>query len=300
MKPTLAIMAAGMGSRYGGLKQIDPMGPSGEILMEYSVYDAIRAGFGKVVFIIRREFADLFEEQIARKFSDRIEVAYAFQELDALPAGFTVPEGRVKPWGTGQAILSCRSVVDTPFVVQNADDYYGVEAYKVIAEELCKMEDNCTDSCMVGFEISKTLSDHGYVSRGVCEARDGYLSDIVERLQIARNEKGIIQYFENGTAFDMRGDEVVSVNFWGFAPTFFNALEKRFVEFLAAEGSALKSEWLIPPVIDEMIKKGETRVKILRSRDSWFGVTYPEDKPRVVNVLAGMHANGTYPENLWG
>lgn len=299
MQPTLVIMAAGMGSRYGGLKQIDPMGPNGEMLMEYSVYDAIRAGFGKVVFIIRREFHELFEQQVGSRFADRIEVAYAFQELDALPEGFSVPEGREKPWGTGQAILSCKDVVDTPFAVQNADDYYGVEAYAVIARALTELGTENTDSCMVGFELANTLSDHGSVSRGVCATSEGWLTDIVERLKIVRNDAGVVQYFEGDNAVDMAGNEICSMNFWGFTPSFFEALEKRFSAFLEAEGSELKSEWLIPPIIDDMIKQKETRVAVLSSRDAWFGVTYPDDKPSVVASLAAMHADGKYPAQLW-
>jgi hypothetical protein len=299
MKPTLVIMAAGMGSRYGGLKQIDPMGPRGETLIEYSVYDAIRAGFGKVVFIIRKEFATAFKEQVGAKFSDRIEVAYAFQELTDLPAGFSVPEGRVKPWGTGQAILACKDAVDTPFTVQNADDYYGTEAYQVMADELRQLDVQSRDSSLVGFEICNTLSDHGFVSRGICEVADGYMTSVVERLKIERNAAGVIQYFEEGVAIDMTGDEICSMNFWGFTPPFFNALEKRFSSFLEAEGSELKSEWLIPYIIDDMIKSGETRIKALSSHDAWFGVTYPADKPVVVAELLAMHEAGKYPANLW-
>ena len=292
-------MAAGMGSRYGGLKQIDPMGPNGEALMEYSVYDAIRAGFGKVVFIIRKEFAPLFKEMVGEKFAGRIEVAYAYQELDDLPPGFTVPAGREKPWGTGQAILSCRHIVDTPFAVQNADDYYGVEAYKVIAAELAAIGTEGADSCMVGFQLKNTLSEHGSVSRGVCATAGGYLTGIVERLKIRRNAAGTVQYFDGDRATDMSGEEICSMNFWGFTPKFFEALGKRFSAFLTAEGSELKSEWLIPPIIDDMIKTGDTRVKVLRSRDAWFGVTYPDDKPRVVATLAAMHDGSIYPSRLW-
>jgi hypothetical protein len=299
MKPTLVIMAAGMGSRYGGLKQIDPMGPGGETLIEYSVYDAIRAGFGKVVFIIRKEFAAAFEEQVGAKFSDQIEVAYAFQELTNLPEGFIVPEGRIKPWGTGQAILACKDVVDTPFTVQNADDYYGSKAYQVIADELRSMDVKSSDSCLVAFEIQNTLSDHGYVSRGICQAVEGYLSSIVERLRIKRNAEGTIQYFEGESAVDMAGDEICSMNFWGFTPPFFKALESRFSAFLEAEGSELKSEWLIPYIIDDMIRAGETRIKVLSSHDSWFGVTYPDDKPIVTAELQAMHDAGKYPTKLW-
>jgi len=299
MKPTVVIMAAGMGSRYGGLKQIDPMGPNGETLMEYSVYDAIRAGFGKVVFIIRKDFAEAFKNSVGSKFDGKIEVAYAYQELADLPDGFSVPEGREKPWGTGQAILACKDVVDTPFSVQNADDYYGVEAYKVIAAELQDMDIAGSDSCMVGFEIQNTLSVHGSVSRGVCKTTDGYLSSIVERLTIERNADGVIQFCEGAAATAMTGEEICSMNFWGFTPNFFQALEARFAAFLEAEGSELRSEWLIPPIIDEMIKDGETRVKVLSSHDSWFGVTYPNDKPGVVAELKAMHDAGKYPVKLW-
>ena len=299
MKPTVVIMAAGMGSRYGGLKQIDPMGPNGETLIEYSVYDAIRAGFGKVVFIIRKDFAEAFKEALGRKFDGKIKVAYAYQELADLPAGFSVPAGREKPWGTGQAILACKDVVDTPFSVQNADDYYGVEAYKVIAAELQNMDIASSDSCMVGFELQNTLSDHGSVSRGICKTTEGYLTSIVERLTIERNADGVIQFCEGAAATDMTGEEICSMNFWGFTPTFFQALEARFAAFLEAEGSELKSEWLIPPIIDEMINGGETRVKVLSSHDSWFGVTYPNDKPGVVVELKAIHDAGKYPVKLW-
>jgi dTDP-glucose pyrophosphorylase len=292
-------MAAGMGSRYGGLKQIDPMGPNGEALMEYSVYDAIRAGFGKVVFIIRKEFAEAFNQQIGSKFAGRIEVAYAYQELADLPDGFSVPAGRVKPWGTGQAILACRDVVDTPFCVQNADDYYGPEAYRIMAGALMELDAAGTDSLMVGFETQNTLSDHGFVTRGVCESDNGYMASIVERMKIERNAAGTVQYFEGDAAVDMTGEEICSMNFWGFTPTLFQALEKRFVAFLEAEGSELKSEWLIPNIIDGMIKTGATRVKLLSSTEQWYGVTYPDDKPRVVEALATMHDGTKYPAQLW-
>jgi len=300
MKPTLVIMAAGMGSRYGGLKQIDPMGPNGETLIEYSVYDAIRAGFSKVVFIIRNDFSDAFKESIGSKFDGKIEVAYAYQELDDLPEGFSVPEGRNKPWGTGQAILACKDVVDAPFAVQNADDYYGTEAYQVIAKELSEQSPESTDSCMVGFETQKTLSPNGSVSRGICEVNEeGYLTSVVERLKIERNAEGVIQCFDTEPPFNMNGDEICSMNFWGFTPPFFKALEARFSTFLKERGTEMKSEWLIPSIVDEMIQAGETRVKVLRSRDSWFGVTYPNDKPTVVGELKTMHDAGKYPSNLW-
>lgn len=299
MKPTVVIMAAGMGSRYGGLKQIDPMGPSGETLIEYSVYDAIRAGFGKVVFIIRKDFSDAFKEAVGQKFDGQIEVDYAYQELVDLPEGFSVPEGREKPWGTGQAILACKAVVDTPFAVQNADDYYGAEAYVVMAKELRKMDSGSSDSCMVGFETQNTLSPNGSVSRGICVVEDGHLSSVVERLKIERNAEGVVQCFDTEPPVDMTGSEICSMNFWGFTPALFTALEARFATFLEAEGAAMKSEWLIPSIVDEMITAGETRVKVLTSHDSWFGVTYPNDKPTVVGELQAMHNAGKYPDALW-
>lgn len=299
MKPTVVIMAAGMGSRYGGLKQIDPMGPNGETLMEYSVYDAIRAGFGKVVFIIRKDFSAEFKEAVGSKFDGKIEVDYAYQELTDLPEGFSVPEGRGKPWGTGQAILACKDVVDTPFSVQNADDYYGAEAYVVMAEELKKMDSTSPESCMVGFETKNTLSPNGSVSRGICQVKNQFLTSVVERLKIERNADGLVQCFDTEPPVDMTGDEICSMNFWGFTPSFFPALEKRFSDFLTAEGSEMKSEWLIPSIVDEMINSKETTVKVLTSHDAWFGVTYPDDKPTVVAALQLMHDEGKYPDKLW-
>ncbi len=300
IKPTLVIMAAGMGSRYGGLKQIDPMGPSGETLIEYSVYDALRAGFGKVVFIIRKDFSDAFKEAVGSRFADKIEVGYAYQELDALPEGFSVPEGRGKPWGTGQAILACKEVVDTPFAVQNADDYYGAKAFMVISKELQGMVDDSTDSCMVGFELKNTLSPNGSVSRGICKVENGYLTSVVERLTIERNADGVVQDSGTGSPIDMSGEEICSMNFWGFTPKFFKALESRFAVFLTAQGMEMKSEWFIPSIVDEMIHSGETQVKVLSSDDSWFGVTYPDDKATVARELKAMHAAGKYPDILWG
>ena len=300
MKPTLVIMAAGMGSRYGGLKQIDPMGPNGETLIEYSVYDAIRAGFGKVVFIIRKDFADAFKEVVGSTFEGKIEVDYAYQELDDLPEGFSVPEGREKPWGTGQAILACKDVVDTPFCVQNADDFYGAAAFQAIADELTTLAAGSTDSCMVGFETQNTLSPNGSVSRGICEVEDGNLVSVVERLKIIRNEAGQVQDDGEDPPFNMTGEEICSMNFWGFTPKFFDALHDRFVAFLKEKGTEMKSEWFIPGIVDDMINTGETKVKVLSSSDRWFGVTYPEDKPTVMGELQTMHDAGKYPDALWG
>lgn len=297
MKPTLVIMAAGMGSRYGGLKQMDALGPNGETLLEYSVYDALRAGFGKVVFIIRRDFADEFKSVVGARFEDKIEVDYAYQELDALPEGFNVPEGRTKPWGTGQAVLSCSNLVNEPFAVQNADDFYGAEAYRILADQLVQMPEN--GSCMVGYLVRNTLSPHGAVARGICTTADGSLSGIVERFGIETNASGNIQYMDQDAAFEMTGDEICSMNFWGFTPAFFQSLEEKFTAFLREKGQELKSEWFIPEIVDEMINSGQTRVKVLSSDGRWFGVTYPEDKPAVVACLKAMHDAGRYPQKLW-
>jgi len=298
MKPTLIIMAAGMGSRYGGLKQMDPVGPNGETLLEYSVYDALRAGFGKVVFIIRRDFAEEFKTAVGARFEGKINIAYAFQELENLPEGFAVPEGRTKPWGTGQAILSCKDLVNEPFAVQNADDFYGAEAYQTIADEFTRLPEG--DSCMVGYLLRNTLSLHGFVSRGICGTTDGFLSSIIERIHIETNDAGTIQYFEDGQVTDMTGGEICSMNFWGFSPMFFQTLEEKFITFLQKKGQELKSEWYIPDIVDEMISSGQTRVKMLSSEGQWFGVTYPEDKPTVAASLQAMHNAGRYPPNLWG
>ncbi len=297
MKPALIIMAAGMGSRYGGLKQMDPVGPNGECLLEYSIYDAIRAGFGKIVFVIRRDFEAEFKEQIGRRFEDKIEVQYAFQALDGLPKGFSVPDGRTKPWGTGQAVLACRDLIHEPFVVQNADDFYGAEAYQTIAGAFGELA--ADESCMVGYRLRNTLSPFGSVSRGVCETENGYLTGVTERTEIVTNAAGAVQYIENGTATDMSGDESVSMNFWGFAPSFFETLEEKFIEFLQARGGELKSEWYIPDIVTRMMDSGQTKIKVLHCDSKWFGVTYPEDRPAVVAALQAMHDAGAYPARLW-
>ncbi len=302
MKPTLVIMAAGMGSRYGGLKQMDPLGPNGEILLEYSIFDAIKAGFGKAVFVIRRDFESDFKEQIGKKFEGKIDVQYAFQSLDNLPEGFSVPEGRTKPWGTGQAVLACKDLVAEPFCVQNADDFYGAEAYREISAGFKQL--SAGESCMVGYVLKNTLSAFGSVSRGVCETDGVFLTGIKERTEIITNEVGTVQYIENGKATDMTGNEVVSMNFWGFAPGLFDSLEEKFIElkfieFLKAKGGELKSEWYIPDIVTRMMENGETRIKVLNSNSKWFGVTYPEDRPAVVEALNAMHVSGVYPIQLW-
>lgn len=300
VKPTLVIMAAGMGSRYGGLKQIDPVGPSGEVVLEYSVYDAIRAGFEKVVFIIREDIKEDFERAIGNKLRGRIDIEYVFQTLDAIPSGFKIPKGREKPWGTAHAILTCRDVVQGPFAVINADDFYGSEGFRLLAAELEGWAPETTESCMVGFKIKNTLSPNGPVTRGICKVdENSYLEEVEERFKIMRNEAGTVQYLDRGEPIDMLGNETASMNMFGFSEKIFPVLERKFIDFLRSAGGEMKSEYLIPSVLDEMIKEGITRTQVLYSGDKWYGVTYPEDKATIVEGIEKMVSEAKYPANLW-
>lgn len=299
MKPTLVIMAAGIGSRYGGLKQIDPVGPSGEIVLDYSVYDAIQAGFGKVVFIIRPDIEETFKEVIGRKLDGKIQVEYVFQTMDKLPSGFLMPAGRTKPWGTGQAVLMARPVVHEPFAVINADDFYGCQSFQVIAKRLMAMDVKSTESCMVGFYIKNTLSPYGGVARGFCDVQNGKLRHIVERYNIERKADGVIRYEENNELKPMADDDMVSMNTWGFTPGLFEALDRGFAEFLARRGTELKSEFFLLEVVDDLIKRGQTTVEVLPTNEKWMGVTYADDKPQVMAGIRALVTAGVYPENLW-
>ena len=295
MKPTLVIMAAGMGSRYGGLKQIDPVGPSGEIVLDYSVYDAIQAGFGKVVFIIRPDIEDAFKEVIGHKLDGKIEVEYVFQTLEKGLKNFPILGNRTKPWGTGQAVLMAKPVVHEPFAVINADDFYGRESFRILAEKLKTVDVNSTGFCMAGFYIKNTLSEFGGVARGWCDVKDGKLQHIVERFNIERKEDGIIRY-DGG---EMNDNDMVSMNTWGFTPRLFDFLEKGFEEFLEAKGSELKSEFYLLEVVDNMIQRGEAEVAVLPTNEKWMGVTYADDKPQVMSGIRALVNSGLYPENLW-
>ncbi len=298
---SLVIMAAGMGSRYGGIKQLEPVGPGGEIIMDYSIYDAMEAGFNKVVFIIRRDLEEDFKEIIGNRIEKQIKVEYVFQELEALPEGFNKPLQRTKPWGTGQAVLCCREVVKEPFAVINADDYYGKEAFRLVARFLKDSSYGSGQYCMAGFILGNTLSENGTVTRGVCKANEaGLLEDIVETSGIERS--GDCARAQNAAGEDITLDlnSIVSMNMWGFKPGLFGALEKGFVEFLSSiGGNELKKEYLLPTVVGELIKSGQAEVIVKETPDRWFGVTYKEDKEAVVNSIRALVEQGVYPPRLF-
>jgi NDP-sugar pyrophosphorylase family protein len=290
-------MAAGMGSRYGGLKQIDPVGPSGETLMDYSIYDALRAGFGKLVFIIRKDIEDQFKEFIGTRYEKRIPVEYVYQELDKIPAGFSIPEGRTKPWGTTQAILMSTGVIHEPFAVINADDFYGAEGYLALAGHLTS---GTPDYAMVGFTLRNTLSDFGSVARGVCRVNsDNYLEYIEELTKVEHDGDGAKNTDASGNVTQLTGNEAVSMNMWGFTPEVFGLLEENFKQFLEQSGSELKSECYIPNTVGALVSSGKARVKVLPTNDSWFGVTYREDHATVVDSISRLVKGGVYPKRLW-
>jgi dTDP-glucose pyrophosphorylase len=295
--PTLLVLAAGMGSRYGGLKQIDPVGPSGETIIDYSIYDALRAGFGKLVFVLRKEIEQPFKETVGARFEKHAPVDYVFQELDKLPAGFTVPAGRTKPWGTTQAILMAADAIREPFAAINADDFYGAESYRLLAAHL---QPGVEDYAMVGFTLRNTLSEFGTVARGVCrvDASD-YLESVVELTSIARDGGQVKNTDAEGRVTVLDGDEPVSMNMWGFTPRLFGQLRTRFEAFLRQHGTDLKRECYIPSTVNDLVADGEARVKVLRTGDAWFGVTYREDHPRVAESIRRLVRDGAYPENLW-
>jgi hypothetical protein len=297
-KPTLLVLAAGMGSRYGGLKQIDPVGPAGETIIDYSIFDALRAGFGKLVFVIRKDIERPFREIVGTRFEKRIAVEYVFQELDKLPPGFSLPAGRTKPWGTTHAILMAEGVVRENFAAINADDFYGRNAYAVLAQHLTA---GSPDYAMVGFVLKNTLSDHGSVARGVSRVdANNYLTHIVELTKIERDGTGAKDTGPDGKITQLTGDEAVSMNFWGFTPALFPQIKIEFEQFLKQAGGEQKSECYIPATVGELVTSGQAKCKVLHSPDSWFGVTYREDRPVVVESIRRLIAKGDYPEKLWG
>ena len=289
---TLLIMAAGMGSRYGGLKQLDSVGPNQETIIDYSVYDAIRAGFDKVVFVIRKEFHNEFRSLITDKYLGKIKVEFAFQELENLPADFSCPEGRKKPWGTGHAILSAKDIIQEPFVAINGDDFYGLESFKVVADYY---QNGGSEFSMVAFQLDNTLSDFGSVTRGLCTLKGNKLDTVIETGGLIMSEKGM----KSDRNIHLNGKEPVSMNVWGFTPDLFGYLESMFIQFLKEEGDALKSEYLIPSVVNNLIQTDRKSVHILHSSAKWFGVTYKEDKSYVMEEIKRLIKDGHYPKNLF-
>jgi dTDP-glucose pyrophosphorylase len=296
-------MAAGVGSRFGGIKQLEPVGPSGEIILDYSIFDALSAGFSRVVFVIRKELEADFRDRIGRSVEDLVDTRYVFQELDRLPPGFEVPTGRVKPWGTGHAILCCRDDVDSPFAVVNADDFYGASAYEGLAEAL-QRESPSHDVeryCMAGYQLGRTLSDHGHVSRGVCSvADDATLEEVRELLRVLRSGERIVSVEADGREIAIAPDTVVSMNMWGFRPSVFDAIESRFIAFLERRIEDIKAELYIPSVVMELIEEGTVKVDVIPTDERWVGVTYREDLPMVRAAIAALVDGGTYPVDVRG
>ena len=300
MKPTLLILAAGMGSRYGGLKQMDALGPDGEAILDYSVYDAVKAGFAKVVFVIRHDFAKSFKQVVLKKYEGKVDCKICFQSIDAVPQGYTYNPERTKPWGTNHAILMGQDLIKEPFGVINADDYYGQESFKVLADYLRTKAGKKNEYCMVGYRVCNTLSENGSVSRGVCETdSNGFLASIVERTSIERKSGEIYYADENGNDVPLDDNTPVSMNMWGFTPEYFNYVEEAFKLFLKEKGKELKSEFYIPTLVNELIHKKIITCKVLDTPDKWFGVTYSKDRPIVVERFAKLAKDGMYPRPLF-
>lgn len=300
-KPILVVLAAGMGSRYGGLKQIDPVGQSGEKIIDYSVYDAIDAGFERVVFIINHKIEKDFKELVGAEIEKHAEVRYAFQELTDLPAGVTIPADRQKPWGTSHAVYAARDLLDAPFAVINADDFYGREAYHQIYHFLTETAEREDEYCMIGYLVKNTVTDKGSVSRGVCETQEGYLTAIVERTKIESRKDGIV-YLEDDQAYPLADDTVVSMNLFGFKPSIVREIQNRIVGYLNEKlpANPLKCEYFLPATVDSLLKEGKATVKVLPTTEKWYGVTYHEDKAEVVAALKALAEQGKYPKSLWG
>ena len=304
MKPTLFLLAAGMGSRYGGLKQLDTLGPQGQSIMDYSIYDAIKSGFGKIVWVIRRDFEEQFRTQILSKYEGHVPCELCFQSLDALPEGFSVPEGREKPWGTNHAVLMGKDIIKEPFAVLNCDDFYDRDAFMVMGKFLSELPEGSKGKyAMVGFRVDNTLSESGTVSRGICENDEAthHLTSVVERTKIERRD-GVVRYLdEDGNWVGIPDTTPVSMNFWGFTPDYFQYSEEYFKEFLSDPKNQAnpKSEFFIPLMVDTLIKQGKATCEVLDTTSKWFGVTYPEDRPEVVAKLARLHQDGQYPDNMF-
>jgi len=301
MKPALVILAAGIGSRYGGIKQLDKIGPWGETIVDYSIYDAVRAGFGKVIFIIKESIEQDFKEIFIKKLQDQVEIDYVLQELWMVPEGIRVPDNRQKPWGTGHALLLAAGKINGPFAVINSDDFYGRGAYQALAKYFQKWTNTrSSDFCMIGYRLGNTVSEHGYVSRGICQTNaDSFLVDIVERTHIELLESGIV-YQDEENRFTIPSDTIVSMNFWGFTPSIFEYLKSGFDIFLQKNIGNSKAEFFIPSIVNELIKKDKVTVKVLNCHEKWFGMTYKEDREMVIQSIRKLIKEGIYPGNLWG
>ena len=302
MRATLLILAAGIGSRYGGMKQVDPFGPSGETITDYSIYDALRAGFERFVFVISPKMEEEFKTSYVHKFPSHLEVDYVIQSIDDLPEGFSLPAGRMKPWGTAHAVLMAKDAIREPFAVINADDYYGRKSYKIMHHFLAQVAKTGQGHyCMVGFELQKTVSEHGSVARGVCQVdKQGYLEGMVERTKVFLQDGSIVYEEENGAIHPLDPMSTVSMNLFGFTPDFFPHIEDNFKRFLRENFENPKAELYIPYVVDKLINAGLSKMSVLQTPESWFGVTYQEDKPKVLAAIRKLVDDGTYPESLWG
>ncbi len=298
MKPTLLILAAGLGSRYGGIKQMDKIGPAGESIIDYSVFDAIRAGFGKVVFVLNKNIIDDFKGIYETRLKGKIQTEYILQELNNIPAGIEFNAERVKPWGTAHAVLVAKDIIKEPFAVINADDFYGKDAFKVLSEYLQSLSNNSTDYSMVGYKLKNTLSENGSVSRGICSYETGFLTDVVERTNIYKKDNKVV-FEENETVLEIPEDSIVSMNFWGFSPKFFSQMENDFKKFIIENAKNLKAEFYIPLVANNLIKRNEARVKVLTSDAEWFGITYKMDKEETIKKVSQLVERGSYPPSLW-
>ena len=300
MKPTLFILAAGMGSRYGGLKQLDGLGPNGETIMDYSVFDAMRAGFGKVVFVIRKDFEEDFRRVVLSKYADHVPCEVCFQGIDCLPEGFTRNPERTKPWGTNHAVLMAKDLIHEPFMVINADDFYGKASFEVMAKFLLDVNGQQGKYCMAGYRVGNTLSEHGTVSRGVCATdKMGFLTDVVERTAIESKNGHIVFPDENGNEVEIPFDTPVSMNMWGFTPEYFEYTEEAFKEFLKVSGQELKTEFYIPTLVNDLIKAGKATCQVLDTPAKWFGVTYADDRQMVVDKIQALVEAGVYPNKLF-
>ncbi len=300
MNPTLLVLAAGMGSRYGGLKQVDQFGPSGESILDYSIYDSLKVGFKKVVFVIRRDMEKPFTESVIKKFKHRVETDYVFQELDAIPAGYRVAKDRVKPWGTAHAVWVAREKIREPFAVVNADDFYGRGSFKLLHDFLITRKPDEHRYALIGYQLDKTLSEHGYVSRALCEIdKEGFLISIIERTHIFRKDASVVYEDEQGTLHSVKDNPLVSMNMMGFTPAIFPALQRYFMDFLQTEGQNVKAEFFLPSVLNRLIHSDHTRVQIIPTNESWFGVTYKEDKAIVKDKIRQLIEKSLYPPRLW-